>query len=87
MVIPFSLGILCTALACLQQNHNVRGLWRRSFLTSLAIGACQFLMVRWAISPGVEFWYFQGGAAIGSALGCSIAARSFRSRSVSGGRS
>jgi len=79
-LIPFILGITTTALACMQHNHSVKGLWRRSFVTSLGLGGCQFFMVQWAVKQGPEFWIFQAGAAIGSALGSFIATRgsSFR---------
>lgn len=54
------LGLIFTTLAALQSGHNVRGLWRRSFVTSLGLGSCQFFVVQWA--------------AIESALGSSLPA-------------
>jgi len=74
-LIPFALGVTFTALACLQHSHSVRGLWRRSILTSVGLGAIQFLMVRWAANGDAAFWVFQVGAAIGSGLGSSLAVR------------
>ena len=73
--LPFALGLIFTTLAALQSGHNVRGLWRRSFLTSLGLGTCQFLMVQWAVKHGTEYWIFQIGAAVGAAVGSSLVAR------------
>ena len=82
-LLPFLLGLTFTTLAALQSGHNVRGLWRRSFLTSLGLGTCQFLMVRWAVRHGLEFWVFQAGAAVGAAVGSSIVSRTILVRQAS----
>lgn len=81
--LPFVLGLVFTTLAALQSGHNVRGLWRRSFLTSLGLGTCQFLMVQWAVRQGLEFWIFQAGAAVGAAVGSFLVARGILGRTAS----